>query len=102
MDYIIDCQYDPTHNQLYMMAGTYGGDVEVFRVGDEITHGFSLKQGHIETIRSSSIHFQTEKLATVGEDSRLCIWSTKSPNTNEICKPRQEHHKQNFNPYKRN
>ena len=76
VDYLVDCYWNTSKEQLLLLAGSHDGDGTVFQVeAGKITPLCKLQGGHRGDIRSWS-HTQNDTVfATVGEDARLCEWN---------------------------
>ena len=87
VDYLVDCFWNTSKEQLLLLAGSHAGDGAVFQVeAGKITPLHKLQQGHRGDIRSWS-HIQNGSLfATVGEDARLCEWN-ETGNLSHTTKP---------------
>jgi WD repeat-containing protein 89 len=89
MEYLVDCHWDATRQELLLLAGSAKGDAALFQIGDDgVTPRHYLHGGHRGVIRawhtnnnnnddlllSSSL----SSFLTVGEDARMCEWSLSS------------------------
>jgi hypothetical protein len=79
MDYVIDCQYDQPTNSLFLLTGTYSGNMNILSVERTgITPVFELHGGHSSIIRCFDWNVSAKSIVTGGEDGRLCLWAIKS------------------------
>lgn len=76
IDYVIDCQYDAASDGLFMLTGTYGGNVDVLRVEQSgIRPTYRLHGGHNAVVRCFDWDVQGKTIVTGGEDSKICMWA---------------------------
>lgn len=76
VDYFIDCIFDSRTQRLFLIGGTFDGNIEIFHVNkDSISVAASLHGGHTEMIRSVNFDPVTDSFVSCGEDSMLCLWS---------------------------
>jgi len=79
IDYLVDCHWDSSSQELLMLCGSSKGDSAMFVVGDrEISPRYYLKGGHRGVIRAWSYSNIKSSFLTVGEDARMCEWE-RSP-----------------------
>ncbi|CAJ1946831.1 unnamed protein product [Cylindrotheca closterium] len=77
MEYLVDCSWDSSTNQLLLLAGSATGNAGVFQVGEnDIAPVYHLGGGHQGVIRAWSRQSSSIFL-TAGEDARLCEWSSQ-------------------------
>ena len=67
-DYLIQCEYDPSSDQLVVVAGTNNGEVGLFPVGVGATGGEGVETA--TTIPSTSIHFGAPVAVMKSEENR--------------------------------
>jgi len=76
IDYVINCQYDATNDALFVITGTYGGNMDIFRVETSgIVPMYRLHGGHSGVIRCYDWDIQGKSVITGGEDSKICMWT---------------------------
>ncbi|EQC40183.1 hypothetical protein SDRG_02831 [Saprolegnia diclina VS20] len=76
-EYLIDCKYDATSDQLHLVTGDHAGTVNIATLGESsLTPQAKLVGGHKTAVRC--IDWDDNMLLTGGEDSRLCKWSASS------------------------
>jgi WD40 repeat protein len=77
MEYLVNCYWDDSQEQLSLLAGNHSGDGGMFKVdAGSISIQHLLLGGHRGDIRSWCT-LAPGTFATVGEDARLCEWNTK-------------------------
>lgn len=78
IDYVVDCQYDPASDSLFMVTGTFAtqsGNVDILRVETSgIKPVYRLHGAHSAMVRCFDWDVQSGSMVTGGEDSRLCLW----------------------------
>jgi WD40 repeat protein len=75
MEYLVNCHWDISRQELLLLAGSSNGDAGVFKVMEQdVTLSHRLSGGHRGVIRSWS-SLSTNVFVTVGEDARLCEWN---------------------------
>lgn len=75
VDYLVDCIWDSTSNQLLLLAGSASGDASVFQVGEiDISPVYHLGGGHQGVVRAWG-RLSSSTFLTAGEDARLCEWN---------------------------
>ena len=85
VDYLVDCHWDTTHQELKLLAGSAKGDAAVFSVNEGgTTLRQSLLGGHRGVLRAWEPPSKTNNIdtfVTVGEDARMCEWNDVSSGT---------------------
>jgi WD40 repeat protein len=77
IEYLVDCIWDSSSNQLLLLAGSATGNAGVFQVGEsDIAPIYHLSGGHEGVVRAWSRQSSSTFL-TAGEDARLCEWSSQ-------------------------
>ncbi|KAH9081352.1 hypothetical protein LEN26_021343 [Aphanomyces euteiches] len=73
-DYLIDCRYDATNDQLHLATGNHQGNVHLFQLNAAAgaVPEATLAGGHKSAIRC--LTWDEDMLVTGGEDARLCQW----------------------------
>jgi WD repeat-containing protein 89 len=78
VEYLVDCHWDVTRQELQLLAGNSQGDCAMYNVGD---HGIRFRNrmsgGHRGVVRAWN-HLSSNVFVTVGEDARLCEWNQVS------------------------
>lgn len=78
IDYLVDCQWDYSRQELLLLAGNANGDSGLFQVTEQdIALVSNLRGGHRGVIRSW-IPLTPSVFVTVGEDARMCEWNRLS------------------------
>lgn len=78
IDYLVDCHWDSTLQELQLLAGSANGDAGVFRVEEQgLMFKHRLEGGHRGVIRAWNT-LSSNTFLTVGEDARLCEWNRMS------------------------
>ena len=76
IDYLVDCQWDTSRQELSLLAGNHTGDAYMYRVdAGALSLSYSLKGGHRGDVRSWCLLTNNSLFVTVGEDARLCEWN---------------------------
>lgn len=76
IDYLVDCQWNTSRQELSLLAGNHTGDAYMYRVdAGVLSLSYSLKGGHCGDVRSWCQLTNNDLLVTVGEDARLCEWN---------------------------
>ncbi|KAG5180277.1 WD40-repeat-containing domain protein [Tribonema minus] len=80
-DYLVGCRYDAAADTLALVAGTFGGEVQVSAVtpagvAAPAAVGAAGARGHAAVVRA--FDWAGQSLITGGEDARLCCWSFDS------------------------
>lgn len=76
VDYIIDCFYHQPSQRLFLVAGTFSGQIEVLHANlDHVTHFQSLIGCHSSTIRCVLFDSKTQRLLAGGEDGMISLWA---------------------------
>jgi WD40 repeat protein len=84
VDYLIKCFYSKVTNKLFLVAGSYSGDLFIYRVeGKELKFLQHLTNAHSDIVRDILWFEEAGTLLTVGEDSRLCVWRN-DPNASPV------------------
>mmetsp|Transcript_28179 Transcript_28179/g.52908 ORF Transcript_28179/g.52908 Transcript_28179/m.52908 type:complete len:437 (+) Transcript_28179:236-1546(+) len=80
MEYLVDCHWDHSRQELSLLAGSARGDAGFFQVGEHGTTPLHyLHGGHRGVIRAwHANRLNNSSFFTVGEDARLCEWSRSS------------------------
>jgi WD40 repeat protein len=79
VQYLVDCYWNPSKNNLCLLTGSHTGEGSVFQVdAGRIFPLFNLNNGHKGDIRSWC-HIAANRFVTVGEDARLCEWCQLGP-----------------------
>jgi len=80
-DFLVDCFYDRIHDKLSILVGDYNGIGKIAIVEPDSLHlSCELSGGHaasIRTICTTAAHTEVGgglRIATGGEDARLCVW----------------------------
>ncbi|RLN05688.1 hypothetical protein BBJ28_00005439 [Nothophytophthora sp. Chile5] len=79
-DYLIDCVYDDQSNELFLLAGSHAGDMNVVTIGTDaasagkLQHAAALQGGHKACVRCVYYDAERSTLYSGGEDTRLCKW----------------------------
>lgn len=78
MDYVVDCCYDESSNDLCLLGGSYDGMGKLVTLDPAGNNRLrsSLRNGHQASIRCSTIY--QNRIFTGGEDSRICCWNIGS------------------------
>lgn len=72
VNYLVDCHYIASMNQLILFGGSFDGNLSAFSLQENgFEHITNLTNGHNGVVRD--FHFK-DSLITVGEDSKMCIW----------------------------
>ncbi|ETV96583.1 hypothetical protein H310_10284 [Aphanomyces invadans] len=81
-DFLVDCKYDPTTDQLHLATGNHQGQLNLFQLNPQagILHEATLSGGHKAAIRCLDWH--DDMLLTGGEDARVCQWMPLQQATN--------------------
>ncbi|CAI5713598.1 unnamed protein product [Hyaloperonospora brassicae] len=80
-DYFIDCVYDSSADELFVLGGTHDGDMNAIGVGvqaaskGQLQHAAAVKGGHKACVRCLYYDKESATLYTGGEDTRLCQWT---------------------------
>eukprot|EP00934_Nitzschia_sp_Nitz4_P006304 Nitzschia sp. Nitz4//scaffold150_size53981//33462//34724//NITZ4_006680-RA/size53981-processed-gene-0.85-mRNA-1//-1//CDS//3329537080//6294//frame0 len=75
MEYLVDCRWDSTLQELQLLAGSVQGDAAMYSVGERgLSFKHRLEGGHRGVIRAWD-SLSTNTFVTVGEDARLCEWN---------------------------
>ncbi|RLN92364.1 hypothetical protein BBJ28_00010730 [Nothophytophthora sp. Chile5] len=81
-DYLIDCVSDEQSNELFLLAGSHAGDMNVVTIGTDaasagkLQHAAALQGGHKACVRCVYYDAERSTLYSGGEDTRLCKWAT--------------------------
>lgn len=78
MEYLVDCHWDASKQELQLLAGSAHGEAAVFSVGEggvNLTH--ALQGGHRGVVRAWQA-LSSGVFVTVGEDARMCEWNRLS------------------------
>ena len=76
VDYLVDCQWDTTRQELSLVAGNHAGDAYMYRVDTGLLSlSHSLLGGHRGDIRAWCPLSNSSFFVTVGEDARMCEWN---------------------------
>ncbi|KAG7356615.1 anaphase-promoting complex subunit 11 RING-H2 finger-domain containing protein [Nitzschia inconspicua] len=74
MEYLVDCHWDMTRQELSLLTGSVKGDAALFLVRDHgVTPQHYLNGGHRGVIRAWH-SCSNSAFLTVGEDARMCEW----------------------------
>ncbi|KAG0224413.1 WD repeat-containing protein 89 [Actinomortierella wolfii] len=77
LDYMIDCQYDPVTQRLFLLAGSNEGNINILHVNSDSLQLCQVLQGcHTEIVRGIAWHPQRGIMYSGGEDARLGLWTT--------------------------
>lgn len=75
MDYLVDCNWDASQQELLLLAGSASGEAGVFRVTEQdISLVHHLNGGHRGVVRSWA-PLAANAFVTAGEDARVCEWN---------------------------
>eukprot|EP00980_Cylindrotheca_fusiformis_P012373 scaffold3036_cov117-Cylindrotheca_fusiformis.AAC.12 len=75
IDYLVDCYWDGSLQELLLLAGSANGEAGVFRVTEQgISLMHHLNGGHRGVVRGWA-PLSTAVFVTAGEDARLCEWN---------------------------
>jgi len=76
VDYLVDCQWDTTRQELSLVAGNHAGDAYMYRVdAGALSLSHSLQGGHRGDVRDWCPLSDRALFVTVGEDARMCEWN---------------------------
>lgn len=76
IDYLVDCQWDTTRQELSLLAGNHAGDAYMYRVdAGSLSLSHSLLGGHRGDVRGWCPLSKNSLFVTVGEDARMCEWN---------------------------
>jgi hypothetical protein len=76
VDYLVDCQWDMTSQELSLLAGNHAGDAYMYRVdAGALSLSHSLLGGHRGDVRAWCPLSNSSSFVTVGEDARMCEWN---------------------------
>ena len=79
IEYLVDCSWDSSRQELLLLAGNTNGMASLFKVQEEnISILHRLGGGHRGVVRAWGL-LSTNVFVTVGEDARMCEW-------NRMCK----------------
>mmetsp|Transcript_1377 Transcript_1377/g.2181 ORF Transcript_1377/g.2181 Transcript_1377/m.2181 type:complete len:391 (-) Transcript_1377:301-1473(-) len=83
VDYLVNCHWDASQNQLSLLAGSSTGDAALYKVdAGALSLLNTLRGGHRGCVRSWC-PLTSNVFITGGEDARLCEWEiNQSPGTN--------------------
>ncbi|KNE67053.1 hypothetical protein AMAG_19649 [Allomyces macrogynus ATCC 38327] len=75
IDYVVDCEFDPATQRLYMAAGSHSGSLSLLHVSlDGLQHCQTLPTAHTDVVRSVALDFTTGQMVSGGEDAKLALW----------------------------
>jgi len=92
INYILECQYNPSTNQFFIIGATFSGSAYIFEIANGTIIPFGLlTEGHNTQIRALLWDFPSNKILTGAEDSKICLWSfnTTENNTSKLKKRRE-------------
>lgn len=76
VDYLVDCKWDTSRQELSLLAGNHTGNAYMYRVdAGVLSLSHSLQGGHRGDVRAWSPLSKSELFVTVGEDARICEWN---------------------------
>eukprot|EP00112_Aurelia_sp_Birch-Aquarium-sp1_P021303 Seg5702.1 transcript_id=Seg5702.1/GoldUCD/mRNA.D3Y31 product="WD repeat-containing protein 89" protein_id=Seg5702.1/GoldUCD/D3Y31 len=108
IDYIVDCFYHMSSQRLFLVAGTFGGKLEILHANLEIIEPFqSLHACHSSTIRCILFTSKTGTLLAGGEDGMLSLWAPEQQGSSKLEKAKTDSKSdrrkgKKGNPYKKN
>ncbi|OLY83955.1 WD repeat-containing protein 89 [Smittium mucronatum] len=77
IDYVVNCEFNGSDNNLYLTTGDISGNVDVFMVGiDNLSHLSRLSGGHSDIVRCIDYNFSRGTAISGGEDGLICLWSS--------------------------
>lgn len=75
VDYLVDCQWDTSRQELSLLAGNHTGDAYMYRVdAGALSLSHSLEGGHQGDVRAWCPLSNPNLFVTAGEDARICEW----------------------------
>lgn len=76
VNYLVDCQWDASRQELSLLAGNHAGDAYMYKVdAGALSLSHSLKGGHRGDVRAWCSLSNNNLFVTVGEDARICEWN---------------------------
>jgi WD40 repeat protein len=76
VDYLVDCRWDVSRQELSLVAGNHAGDACMYRVdAGSLSLSHFLQGGHRGDIRSWCHLSNSSIFVTAGEDARMCEWN---------------------------
>mgnify|MGYP006077539455 CR=1 FL=1 len=76
LDYLVDCNYDPSTDSLQVIGGDNNGIGHLISINPfEVKKLSSFDNGHHSTIRCAIGMGNATQFITGGEDGRVCIWN---------------------------
>jgi WD40 repeat protein len=76
VDYLVDCRWDTTRQELSLVAGNHDGDACKYRVdAGALSLSHILVGGHRGDVRSWCPLTNSSIFVTAGEDARMCEWN---------------------------
>ena len=74
------CLYDAVGQRLFLVGGTFDGNVEILLVNATgVSHVASLHGGHTAVVRGIAWDMASNQLLSSGEDTVLCLWGSTPP-----------------------
>jgi WD40 repeat protein len=75
IEYLVDCYWDASQQELLLLAGSANGEAGVFRVTEQsVSPIHHLNGGHRGVVRGWA-PLSTNVFVTAGEDARVCEWN---------------------------
>lgn len=76
VDYLVDCKWDTSRQELSLLAGNHSGDAYMYRVdAGALSLSHVLRGGHRGDVRAWCQLSRSDLFVTVGEDARMCEWN---------------------------
>lgn len=78
VDYLVDCRFNPTTQRLFLVGGSFTGNIEVMHVNiDSVSPLLSMYGGHHDTVRCVDWDTEGHNMVSGDESSLLCSWSNQ-------------------------